>query len=209
MMPQSPHFLLFSEASQDESATLKWRFVLQNVRTKQRLTATDSEPLESCSERLELLAVVRGLEALECPAQVTLVTKSRYVSRGIKKGLAEWRENDWSWERFGRMVAVRDHDLWKRIDRALSFHEVDCQAWLFEMPERHSVQPAACGASTETSSTESAGEPNSPRSHQRSRLRSPRKIRNRKATSWSGRWTEAVDALSRPMGLSLGSGSAG
>jgi hypothetical protein len=27
---------------------------------------------------------------------------------------------------------VKDHDLWQRVDRALLFHQVECQAWQFE-----------------------------------------------------------------------------
>ncbi len=99
------------------------------------------EETTACGERLELLAVVRGLEALDGPARVTLVTKSRYVSRGIRCGLTEWRANDWQWERFGRIVPVKDHDLWQRVDRALLFHKVDCQAWQFE--EAATVEPQA------------------------------------------------------------------
>jgi len=133
MMPTSPHYLLFSEASRDQQSAPCWRFVLQNVETQRRFSATDTEPTEG-GERLELLAVVRGLEALDGPARVTLVTKSRYVSRGIKSGLAEWRRNEWSWERFGRMVPIRDHDLWQRVDRALGFHKINCQAWHFDSP---------------------------------------------------------------------------
>ena len=134
MTSNSPHFLLFSEASQDRCPLPTWRFVLQNVESQRRFSAADSEPCD-CNERLELLAVVRGLEALDGPSRVTLVTKSRYVSRGIKKGLAEWRANGWKWERFGRIVPVRDCDLWQRVDRALQFHDVNCQAWQFETVE--------------------------------------------------------------------------
>ncbi len=134
MTSNSPHYLLFSEASRDRCSLPTWRFVLQNVESQRRFAATDSEPCD-CGERLELLAVVRGLEALDGPARVTLVTRSRYVSRGIKKGLADWRANNWKWERFGRIVPVRDHDLWQRVDRALQFHEIVCQAWQFETVE--------------------------------------------------------------------------
>lgn len=131
MTPTLPHYLLFAEASRNDRPVQTWRFVLQNVETQRRFCATDSEPTE-CSERLELLAVVRGLEALEGPARVTLVTKSRYVSRGMKSGLKEWRTNNWCWERFGRLVPVRDCALWKRVNRALQYHTVNCQAWHFE-----------------------------------------------------------------------------
>lgn len=98
-----------------------------------------------CGERLELLAVVRGLESLDGPARVTLVTRSRYVSRGIRFGITEWRANEWQWERFGRVVPVKDHDLWQRVDRALLFHRVECQSWQFE--ESAAEEPMVCRSS--------------------------------------------------------------
>jgi len=124
------HYLLFAEATIDPSQGGSWRFVLENVATGETFSATDAEPIE-CHERLELLAVVRGLEAIDHSARVTLVTKSRYVNRGLKRGLNDWRANGWQWERFGRVVPVRDHDLWKRVDRALNYHQVDCRLWQF------------------------------------------------------------------------------
>jgi ribonuclease HI len=139
-MVAAPHYLLFSEAScSAESRT--WRFVLQDVESRRRMVVSDEEDV-TCGERLELLAVVRGLEALDGPARVTLVTKSRYVSRGLRFGMTEWRANDWQWERFGRVVPVKDHDLWQRVDRALLFHQVECQAWQFE--EGVVEEPQAC-----------------------------------------------------------------
>lgn len=141
------HYLLFSEARVDESGEAAWRFVLEEVGADESFSATDVEACE-CLERLELLAVVRGLEAIDQPAKVTLVTKSRYVSRGLKRGLADWRNNSWHWERFGRMVPVRDHDLWRRVDRALSFHQVTVRLWQFadEAAEEPVEAPAPVSA---------------------------------------------------------------
>jgi len=138
MTSKLSHYLLFAEASRNRRTAQTWRFVLQNLTTERRFSAFDSEE-EASSERLELLAVVRGLEALEGPARVTLVTKSRYVSRGVKLGLDEWRANNWRWERFGKIVTVRDADLWQRVDRALEFHQVKCQTWHFEEETREST----------------------------------------------------------------------
>ncbi len=202
MTPENPHYLLFSEASQDRSAAQTWRFVLQHVESQRRFSATDSEPSETGHERLELLAVVRGLEALDRPARVTLVTKSRYVSRGMKRGLSEWRSSDWRWERFGRVVPVRDHDLWRRVDRALRFHRVDCQAWQFDnSPEAQSAteQPRAC-------QSEPAESPRlaKPRSRQR-RLavrRRPSGLVARR--NWAARWSEAWSMVARPMRQTFG-----
>ena len=125
------HYLLFSEATAAGEEQGVWRFVLDGVGNQFRLSVSDVEAV-ACPERLELLAVVRGLEAIDQPSRVTLVTKSRYVSRGLRRGLAEWRANGWQWERFGRLAPVRDHDLWRRVDRALEFHVGDCRLWRFE-----------------------------------------------------------------------------
>ena len=81
MSAPQPHFLLFSTAEQ-ENKQGQWKFVLQAADGSATLEAEDSEP-EIHGERLELLAVVRGLEALDQPSHVTLMTSSRYVNRGI------------------------------------------------------------------------------------------------------------------------------
>jgi ribonuclease HI len=140
------HYLLFSEASFDDAQGGAWRFVLEHVATGQTFAARDVEEGD-CPERLELLALVRGLEAIDQPARVTLVTKSRYVSRGLEHGLAEWRTNGWQWERFGRLAPVRDHDLWKRVDRALAFHQVECRLWRFD----DAAEPVAAAPAVEAS----------------------------------------------------------
>ncbi len=137
-----PHFLLFSESNR-EQARGQWRFVLQAVDGSDQFEAYDDEP-DVGGERLELLAVVRGLEALPQPARVTLVTPSRYVNRGIAQGLPEWRHNDWQWEHFGEMVPVKNRDLWQRVDRALDFHQVQCRSWRFDLP--HGAPAAAVAA---------------------------------------------------------------
>lgn len=132
MKVPAPHFHLYSQAQvpaatgAGDSFCGQWRFVLESADGANRLEAADQE--RASSERLELLALVRGLEALDQPSKVTLVTSSRYVSRGIRFGLTQWRDNGWHWERFGEMSPIKDHDLWQRVDQALQFHEVECKS---------------------------------------------------------------------------------
>jgi ribonuclease HI len=153
MQPCGPHYLLFSEAAA-EGGELRWKFILRLAGSGDCFSTADHEPAISKS-RLELLAVVRGLEALDQPSQVTLITRSRYVTRGIRRELNQWREKQWHWERFGRLVPIRDRDLWQRIDRALEFHQVECVRWQFdEAPDlsmSRVVIPAAEAASPEAS----------------------------------------------------------
>jgi ribonuclease HI len=103
-----------------------WRFRMSDPEMAEPLEIDDIEP-NTQGERLELLCVLRALEALEGPRQVTLFTASNYVREGIRYGLEDWRRDDWQWESFGEMVPVRNDDLWRRIDRTLKFHEVHCR----------------------------------------------------------------------------------
>ena len=103
------------------------------------MVADDVEP-DTYGERLELLTVIRGLEALDQPSRVTVMTPSAYVREGIRYGVAEWRRNGWRWEAFGQMIPVKHCDLWQRLDRALRFHHVECRHWRVDRP--HEPDPA-------------------------------------------------------------------
>lgn len=165
----APHFLLFSETQHDDDETQdagQWRFVLESVDGASKLEAEESEP-NVRGERLDLLAVVRGLEALDQPSRVTLVTGSRYVSRGLRHGLDDWRESNWQWERFGKMAEVKNSDLWQRVDRAMQFHQVECRTWRFDPAER--------GADDETQTMQE--QRSEPESHEKHQLRPSRGFR--------------------------------
>ncbi len=145
MKPPTPHFLLYSETrpkapwrGEEESAEASstagyWRFVLQSEDGSVALDISDGEGTSS-EERLNLLAIVRGLEALPAPSRVTVVTRCGWIRRGLRSGLEQWRESHWQWERFGHMAPIKDADLWQRVDRALQFHEVECRSLRVDPP---------------------------------------------------------------------------
>lgn len=133
MILVAPRYKLLAEARPVDDQTLAWHFVLESVDGRFVLAADDVEP-EAPSDRVELLAVVRGLEALDHPARVTLSTPSRYVSHGLRHGLDQWRENGWQWESFGQMTVIKNVDLWKRIDQALAIHRLDCRLLRVDAP---------------------------------------------------------------------------
>jgi len=156
MISAAPHYLLLTESTTESKNSPgeemaqggQWRFVLEQVNGSERIEVEDTEP-DIRGERLQLLAVVRGLEALDQPSRVTLITSSHYVDRGIRTNLATWREKDFVWERFGELVPVKNRDLWRRIDRTMQFHEVACRVLHFGtgliMPETAVVEPAVIG----------------------------------------------------------------
>jgi ribonuclease HI len=145
-----PHFQLYSHASASrtpahagsDDSSGEWQFVLKREDGQVEAQAADEEP-GTPADRLELLAIVRGLEALDQPSRVTLFTASRYVARGLRFGLEGWRESDWQWERFGQMQPVKNADLWQRIDQAMRFHQVDVRTPRYDALDDLSFVPPA------------------------------------------------------------------
>ncbi len=125
-----PRYVLLTEVtpSRFEGGEGSWQFTILAVAAQERTVVSDVEWGQS-EERLHLLSVVRGLQSLDQPSAVTLLTTSRFVSNGIRHGLELWRENDWHWEHFGELVPVRHADLWKRLDGALAYHRVTARYW--------------------------------------------------------------------------------
>lgn len=119
----SGEFLLVCEAIPASDTVGSWRFCLETTDGETVLDVREKEFADP--NRLALLSVVRGLEAIEGAGCVTLVSTSRYVIRGLRDSLHRWRENGFVWEHFGRMAPIENADLWRRVDRALAFHQVN------------------------------------------------------------------------------------
>jgi len=151
MMVNAPHFVLFSESMaapgvQDplptacDGSARHWHFVLRTHEGTVALDVADEEA-DASEERLALLAVVRGLEAIPEPSRVTLMTTSDWIRRGLRFGLDNWRDQQWQWERFGKMTPIKDADLWQRVDHALRYHEVDCRTVRVDRPSDDLTRP--------------------------------------------------------------------
>jgi ribonuclease HI len=124
---QTPAHYLLSVDCQVDAGRGRWQFRLGDLDGSVALEAEDREWLDDddSPERLELLALVRGLEALDEPSTVTVVGASSHVRRGLLSGLEAWRADDFHWEYFGELVPVPHADLWRRVDHALRFHTIE------------------------------------------------------------------------------------
>ena len=75
------------------------------------------------NNRMELTAVIEGLDALKEPCRVLLTTDSKYVADGIGKGWAEsWRRNGW---RKADKKPALNPDLWDRLLNLVEKHSVE------------------------------------------------------------------------------------
>ncbi|MFH1920180.1 MAG: ribonuclease H [Planctomycetota bacterium] len=79
------------------------------------------------NNRAELLAVIKGLEALASPTLVKVVTDSEYVALGITKRLARWKLQGWRAGSGRHRRPLKNADLWKRLDALLANHKVTSQ----------------------------------------------------------------------------------
>lgn len=77
------------------------------------------------NNRMELLGLIRALESLQEPCDVTATTDSRYLHDAIDKG---WLKN---WQKKGWVTAerkpVKNQDLWRALDALLKIHRVTFQ----------------------------------------------------------------------------------
>jgi ribonuclease HI len=78
--------------------------------------------LATTNNRMELMAAIQALEALNRPCKVELHTDSQYVRTGISEWLSLWKARGWRTMSKG---AVKNEDLWRRLDAARLRHEVD------------------------------------------------------------------------------------
>jgi ribonuclease HI len=65
------------------------------------------------NNRMELMGVISGLEALKRPTRVHIVTDSTYVKNAFTEGWLEgWQRNGW---RTSSKEPVKNQDLWLRL----------------------------------------------------------------------------------------------
>ncbi|MDR6267217.1 ribonuclease HI [Roseobacter sp. N2S] len=76
---------------------------------------------DTTNNRMELLAAINALEALEKPSTITLVTDSNYVKDGITKWIFGWKKNGW---KTAAKKPVKNEELWKLLDAATTRHSI-------------------------------------------------------------------------------------
>ena len=100
-----------------------WAFILRHVATGKEKEVAGAER-ETTNNRMELTAVIRGLEALTRPCDVELVTDSEYVGKGLSQWMQKWKANGWRRKEGDQWKPVKNEELWRRLDELLQQHQV-------------------------------------------------------------------------------------
>ena len=78
---------------------------------------------ETTNNRMELLGVIKGLEALNEPCHVILTSDSKYVIDALEQGWAvKWKQNGWM---RNKKDAALNPDLWERLLQLASQHKME------------------------------------------------------------------------------------
>ena len=73
------------------------------------------------NNRMELMAAIAALDALDRPSAITVVTDSAYLRDGVSRWIHGWKRNGW---RTADGKPVKNEDLWRRLDTAAAPHRV-------------------------------------------------------------------------------------
>ena len=95
-----------------------WAAILRSGNREKEISGGETS---TTNNRMELMAAIRALEALNKPSEVVINTDSRYVMDGITRWLPRWKLNGW---RTTDKKPVKNDDLWRALDAAASRHKL-------------------------------------------------------------------------------------
>ena len=111
---------------QRQPGTGRLAYILEHLPTGKRKIESGGEPATT-NNRMELMAVIRGLESLKRPCHVELITDSEYVAKGLSEWMPNWKARGW---RKGKGAKggreVKNLELWQQLDALCSQHRVKC-----------------------------------------------------------------------------------
>ena len=68
---------------------------------------------DTTNNRMEILAVIMALKAINAVSEITVFTDSTYVQKGISEWIDKWKINGW---RTSNKKEVKNKDLWLQLD---------------------------------------------------------------------------------------------
>lgn len=109
-----------------------WAFILRHPASGSEIEDSGGERLTT-NNRMELCAVIRGMERLTRPSVVHLHSDSQYVLNGLREWLDNWKKRGW---KTASKQPVKNEDLWRRLDELRAAHTLH-----FHWVEGHAGHP--------------------------------------------------------------------
>lgn len=100
-----------------------WGFILRDNASGKEMEGSGGAS-KTTNNRMELRAVIHGLEALKSPCAVKIVSDSQYVLKGLSEWMPGWKRKNW-FKDAKRTEPVKNSDLWKKLDALQQAHKLD------------------------------------------------------------------------------------
>jgi ribonuclease HI len=96
-----------------------WGAIMRTKGIEKELSGGEKD---TTNNRMEMMAVIAALEALQRGCRVKITTDSQYVMKGMLEWLPGWKKRNWQ---TAAKKPVKNIDLWKRLEKAAETHRLE------------------------------------------------------------------------------------
>jgi ribonuclease HI len=96
-----------------------WAALMRQDTTEKMLSG--AEPATT-NNRMEVMAAIEALRAIQRPSRIRLTTDSEYLRQGVTSWVKRWKLNGW---RTAAKQPVKNQDLWVLLDSLVGTHEIE------------------------------------------------------------------------------------
>jgi len=112
-----------------------WAFILRHVTTGKTMEKTGAT-LQTTNNQMELQALIEGLQSLQRPTRVHVVTDSTYLKQGLTEWIQNWKRRGWKRKTSNGLKPVKNVEQWKQLDELTEIHQLS-----FELVKGHVGHP--------------------------------------------------------------------
>jgi len=112
-----------------------WAFILRHVTTGKTMEKTGAT-LQTTNNQMELQALIEGLQSLQRPTRVHVVTDSTYLKQGLTEWIQNWKRRGWKRKTSNGLKPVKNVEQWKQLDELTQIHQLS-----FELVKGHVGHP--------------------------------------------------------------------
>ena len=116
-----PHIELYTDgACSGNPGPGGWAYILRHPDSGKEVEGAGGAP-ETTNNRMELSAVIEGLEAIKTPSRVDVYSDSQYVLKGLDEWMDNWKRRGW---KTASKKPVKNRELWEELDALREVHEL-------------------------------------------------------------------------------------
>ena len=117
-MAEKPEVIIYTDgACQGNPGPGGWGALLRYGKHEKTLSGGEKD---TTNNRMELMAALEALRALNTSCKVTLFTDSEYLKKGVTEWMPTWKRRNWR-RKGGKLANV---DLWMKLDEEIGRHEI-------------------------------------------------------------------------------------